>query len=105
MFLARYDLNNEAQFAIYYKNQYGYKQFFEDTFSPMSENIEVLDLKIKGNTYEERKSNLYDLALDYQNMFSSLSWSYGELVEINDFFYKNGKRYGMLKEFKENAIC
>lgn len=105
MFLARYDLNNETQFAIYYKNQYGYKQFFEDTFSPMSENIEVLDLKIKGNTYEERKSNLYDLAIDYQYNFAPLSWSYGELVEINDFFYKNGKRYGMLKEFKENAIC
>ena len=106
MFLARYDNDKgETEFAIYYKNRYGYKQFFEDTFSPLNENIEVLDLKVSGKTYSERKSNLYDLAIDYQYNFSSLSWSYGELFEICNFFEKNGKRYGMLKEFKENAIC
>ena len=104
MFIAKYDKNGETTFYVYYKNKYGYKQFVEDIFDYV-ENIEVLDLKVKGNTYEERKNNLYDLAIDYQYNFSSLSWSYGELVEICDFFYKNGKRYGMLKEFKENAIC
>ena len=105
MFLAKYDNDGETEFYIYYKNHNGYRQFFEDTFSPMLENIEVLDLKIKGNTYSEKKDYLEDLAKDYQYNFSSLSWSYSELIEIQDFFYKNGKRYGLLKEFKENAIC
>lgn len=105
MFLARYDNNGETEFYIYYKNNGGYKQFFEDTFSPMLENIEVLDLKVKGNTYAERKDYLEQLAIDYQTRFASLCWSYGELAEIYSFFEKNGKRYGLLKEFKENAIC
>lgn len=104
MFLARFNKNGESMFYIYFKNQYGYKQFFED-ISDYVEDIEVLDLKIKGNNYEERKSNLIDLAIDYQTRFSSLSWSYGELLDIQDFFFKNAKRYGLLQEFKENAIC
>lgn len=106
MFLERH-VNNigETEFAIYFKNRYGYEQFFKDTFSPINEDIQVLDLKVKGNTYEERKASLEDLAIDYSNNFASLSWSYSELAEIGDFFYRNGKRYGLLKEFRENAIC
>lgn len=106
MFLVRFEnYKGETEFYIYYKNRYGYKQFFEDTFAPTNENIDVLDLKVSGNSYYEKQGNLVDLAIDYQTRFSSLSWSYGELVEIQDFFFKNAKRYGLLKEFRENAIC
>ena len=103
MFLARYDKSGETEFYIYYKNHKGYKQFVEDIFD--TENIETLDLKVKGNTYAERKDYLESLAIDYQTRFSSLCWSYGELMEIYNFFATNGQRYGLLKEFKENAIC
>lgn len=106
MFLVYYEMDrNEPYFNIYYKNQYGYKQFFEDTFSPTIENLEVLDLKVSGKTYKEKQNYLRDLAINYQYNFAPLSWSYGELVEICDFFEKNGRRYGLLKEFRENAIC
>lgn len=105
MFLGRYELDGDLQFAIYYKNRYGYEQWCKETFSPTCENIEVLDFTIKGNTYQERKGCLEDIAIDYSNRFSSLSWSYGELATIGDFFYKNGKRYGLLEDFKENGIC
>lgn len=105
MFIGRYEIDGDVQFAIYYKNRYGYEQWFKDTFSPTSENIEVLNFEIKGKTYQERKGCLEDIAIDYSNHFASLSWSYGELAEICDWFYKNGKRYGLLEEFKENGIC
>lgn len=105
MFIGYYELDGEEYFNIYYKCKEGYEIWLKDTFSPTCENIKVLNFEIKGKTYEERKGCLLDLAIDYSNNFASLSWSYGELAEICDWFNKNGKRYGLLREFRENAIC
>lgn len=105
MFLGKYELEGKDYNYIYIKKNGGWSAFHEDTFSPLTKNIEVLDLVVKGKNYNERKSNLYDLAIDYIYNFAPLSWSYGELIDIQDFFYKNAKRYGLLKEFRENAIC
>lgn len=106
MFIGKYELDGIEHFSIYHKNKYGaYFEWFTDTFSPNCEDIETLDFKISGKTYQERKASLKDLAKEWQLHFSQFSWSYGELAEITDYFYKNGKRYGLLKVFKENAIC
>lgn len=106
MFLGYYELDrNEPYFNIYYKNASGYRQWHKDTFSPHIENIDMLDLSIQGNNYAERKNHAEELAKRWQLDFSGLSWSYSELVVIQDYFYKIGKRYGLLKEFKENCIC
>ena len=51
------------------------------------------------------KTSLEDLAKEWQGQFASYNWSYGELMEIGEYFNKNGKRYGLLREFKENGIC
>ena len=77
----------------------------EDTFSPDTKNINILDLTIKGKTYKERKYFAEEIAKIWQNEFSSLNWSYNELAIMNEYFYKIGKKYGLLKEFKENCIC
>lgn len=105
MFLAKYELDNKEYNYIYCNNMNGWDQYHKDTFSPDTKDIELLILKVSGKNYEDRKSYLQDLAINYSNNFASLSWSYGELINIQDFFFKNGKRYGLLKEFKENAIC
>lgn len=105
MFLGKYELNGKEYFNIYIKKNGGWSAFHEDTFSPTTKNMEILDLVVKGKNYGERKQCLYDLAIDYQYNFASLSWSYGELADICNFFEINGKRYGLLKEFRENAIC
>lgn len=106
MFIGYYELDGKPYNNIYFYSNYGengYQLWFEDTFN--AEEERVLDFKIKGKTYSERKAYLEDLAIDYSNNFACLSWSYGELAEISDWFYKNGKRYGLLTEFRENAIC
>lgn len=61
--------------------------------------------------YQERKETARQKAIDWQLEASDWqleaseqSLSYGELAAIGDFFYKLGKRYGLLKEFRENAI-
>lgn len=104
MFIGKYELDNKIYNNIYYGHE-GWREWHRDTFSVNSSNHEILDFKISGKTYQERKASLKDLAKDWQLHFSQFSWSYGELAEITDYFYENGKRYGLLKDFRENAIC
>lgn len=105
MFIGKYEIFGVPYFAIYYKNRKGYKKWVEDTFSPNVENIELLDFKIKGNNYKEKRYSLEDIAIDWVYQFSTLCWSYSELAEIENWFYKNAKRYGLLEEFRVNGVC
>lgn len=83
---------------------YSYDLWFRDTFSPETETIAQIPLKVSGKTYQEKQEDLRQKAIEYQNTWSETTWSYSEIVEIDDFFYRNGKRYGLLREFKENGI-
>ncbi len=104
MFIGYYELNNKEYFNIYYNNVNGWDLFHNDTFSPETKNIKILQFKIDGKSYQEKKGSLIDLAIDYQLNFGCLGWSYGELAEIQNFFETNARRYGLLREFKENCI-
>ena len=55
-------------------------------------------------TYADRKANARQIAIDWQLEASEQNLSYGELAEAGDYFYKLGKRFGLLREFRENAI-
>lgn len=66
----------------------------------------ALPLWVQGRTYQERKENLFDLAVSAQNAVSEAAcFSHGELRDIGAFFEEQGRRYGLLREFRENAIC
>ena len=54
--------------------------------------------------YQKRKEVVRELAIDWQNDFNNHNYSYNELYEFQELFTKLGRRYGLLKEFKENAI-
>lgn len=56
------------------------------------------------NNYQKRKESVRQEAIDWQLEASEQDLSYGELAEIGNFFYKLGKRFGLLREFRENAI-
>ena len=43
-------------------------------------------------------------AIEWQNDFYKHNYSYGELAYYGDLFERLGKRYGLLKEFRENGI-
>ena len=53
--------------------------------------------------YEKRKAEVRQEAIEYS--YSEEELSYGELAYFEDYFRRLGKRYGLLREFKENAIC
>lgn len=55
--------------------------------------------------YYEYKERARQKAIDWQLDFSNHNYSWGELADWTNYFYKLGKRYGLLKEFKENGIC
>ena len=94
MFIARFTIEEKEQFYIYYGIE-GWKKFHEDTFSPLTKDINIL----------EWKAAAIDLAITWQHEFSDLSWSYSELAEIQGYFERIAKKYGLIKEFKENCIC
>lgn len=56
-------------------------------------------------TYEIKKEMVRQEAIDWQNDLFRDNRSYEELAEAAEHFEKLGKRYGLLKEFRENGIC
>lgn len=59
----------------------------------------------KVNDYQVAKEKARQKAIDWQYEFSETSMSWGELAYWQGYFEKIGKRYGLLTEFRENAIC
>lgn len=55
--------------------------------------------------YEQKKNEIREQAIDWQTDFCNHNYSYGELHYFQCYFEKMGRRYGLLKEFRENAIC
>lgn len=94
------DTNGVIHNNIYYD----YNLYFHDTFSPATKIMFLIKMEVNGKTYKERKEDLKQKAIEYQETWTEVDWSYGEIAEIESFFYTNGKRYGLLKEFHENVI-
>lgn len=55
-------------------------------------------------TYQERKEAARQQAIDWQLWASEQPLSYGELEDWMEHFERLGRRYGLLQEFRENAI-
>lgn len=56
-------------------------------------------------TYRELQERARQKAIDWQLDFPNHNYSWGELQIWHEYFYTLGKRYGLLKEFRENGIC
>lgn len=56
------------------------------------------------NNYQKRKEAARQKAIDWQLNDSDYPYGYKGLAIIGDYFYKLGKRFGLLREFCENAI-
>lgn len=55
-------------------------------------------------TYQRRKAATRQKAIDWQLGFAGHDYSYGELAAAQTYFETIGRRYGLLTEFRENAI-
>lgn len=65
---------------------------------------DYIPLTVCGKSYEERQNDLQNKAIEWSFASGAACWSYGELADIQEFFERNGKRYGLIREFRENGI-
>ena len=91
--------------GLYNENAGGYDAYFRDTFCPDTEIVSFISFHAYGKTYDERKEGVRNAALDYQSACSEYCFSYSELAWIGAWFEHMGRKYGLLREFRENAIC
>ena len=67
-----------------------------------------LPFEIHGSSYKERKESLRELAIDFQlnnDGETDVQLGYSEIGAAAEFFERAGRRYGLLREFRENCIC
>ena len=57
------------------------------------------------NKYQKAKENARKKAIEWQLNNDGLCLSWSELVYYQIYFEMIGRRYGLLKEFRENGIC
>lgn len=62
-------------------------------------------MKTTKTTYKAKKEMARQEAIDWQKDVANHDYNYGELAEFGEHFEKLGRRYGLLKEFRENGIC
>lgn len=62
------------------------------------------DNKIGIDLYTIEKNNLRQEAINWQDELRYIDISYSELAVKQNYFYKQAKKYGLVKEFKENGI-
>ena len=61
-------------------------------------------MKNTKTIYETKKEMARQEAIDWQNGLRD-NRDYEEMQEAAKYFEKLGRRYGLLKEFRENGIC
>lgn len=85
-------------------NRYCVDQTGETSFCVLGHG-EVLTLGKRLSAYQKKQAVLRDFAIEWQYRFADFCYSWGELADWQDFFCEYGKKYGLLREFRENAIC
>ena len=55
-------------------------------------------------TYQEKKENAREIAIQWQLNDGDYPYSHEGLAILGEYFHKIGKRYGLLKEFRKNGI-
>ena len=64
----------------------------------------MYDFRAKGRSYRERQAYVEQKAIEW-SWAEQPSWSWGEIADIQNAFELIGRRYGLLRDFRENAIC
>ena len=85
-------------------NKYYVEQTGEMSFCVLGR-CEVWTARKTLSDYQRKQTILRDFAVEWQYRFSDFCYSWADLSEWADFFCEYGKRFGLLREFRENCIC
>lgn len=101
MLYAIYKINDVMDGGVY---DMGLKEFERIADNEHAEVLFAYDFKARGKTYSERKDYVESMAIDWSNVEKpNMAWS--ECWFVDNGFSRLGKRYGLLTDFHENAIC
>ena len=64
-----------------------------------------IERKPYKKTYKALQEILREFAQEWQNDFPRFTYSWLDMAEWGAFFEEYGKKYGLLREFRENGIC
>lgn len=84
---------------------YSLESYNAATFNPeVKEKVAVVFFTLRGTkTYEEKKERVRDIVQDSQFIdIGGLSWA--EYADLSYWIETYGKRYGLLREFKNEGI-
>ena len=56
------------------------------------------------NKYQKMKAKIREEALAWQLMAGETILYWSDICGATDYFFRQGKRYGLLTEFRENGI-
>ena len=90
-------INNKALFEMFCKY---------DTVQEMEKGFLVICKKDRNPvlSYESKKAIARNIAIEWQNNFCNFRYDFFDLSNWCDFFEEIGRKYGLLKEFRENGI-
>lgn len=54
--------------------------------------------------YQENKEKARQQAIEWQKDFENQNYCWGDLIIYQQYFEDKARKYGLLKEFKENGI-
>ena len=55
-------------------------------------------------TYKEKKEKARQFAMNWQNNFYKMTYDWQAVIQWNERWQKIGRKYGLVKEFKENGV-
>lgn len=101
MFYAKLKQGNKETGVLYED----FQDYISDTFSPTVETMVIIPFTVHGSNYAERRENVRGTAMEFQTANDCDGLYMSDMSQIYGWFEKMGKRYGLLKEFRENAVC
>ncbi len=85
-------------------NRYSVEQT-GDCFFTVNSELQLLTVKHgKMSARDRAKAVLRDFAIQWQYDFANFNYSCGELLDWQSFFSEYGRKYGLIREFRENCI-
>ena len=97
MFYANYLQKDGTKVGHLFDSMVGYMNYTD------AMPIDIIDFKVSGSTYEEKKKSARQVAIDFQHaecggMFMS------EYADATEWFKTIGKRYGLSAEFEREGV-
>ena len=84
-----------------------WQDYHAATFSPDAtpETVQRIPARISGRNYLERKSAAYEVLLNFSEILGAPGLDYFDLFFIQNDAERIARRYGLLQEARENAVC